>query len=165
MATTLARFVCVLVTAILAGVSIGIWVGFNPMGLSTATYVEQQQNMLGHLRVLMVVLVVFATFLSVVLAVLQRFDRPVFWSLVAASACLASCILITAIGNRPIDEIVLTWAPTSVPDDWTKLRDRWWTLHILRTVAEATALVLVTWASISKQSPTRPVERASNAAA
>jgi hypothetical protein len=42
------RFLNIILVAILAGVSFGIWIGFNPMDLSPVAYLEQQQNMLRH---------------------------------------------------------------------------------------------------------------------
>ncbi len=52
------RFLNTILAAVLAGISLGIWLGFNPQGLSLSTYVEQQQNMLGSLNVLMISLVI-----------------------------------------------------------------------------------------------------------
>ena len=47
MSATIIRFVDLLLVALLAGAIFGIWIGFNPAGLSPATYVEQRQNSSG----------------------------------------------------------------------------------------------------------------------
>lgn len=150
MTVVVIRFLNVLLAALLAGVSFGIWIGFNPLDLSPSTYVEQQQNMLQALQVLMVSLVFMATVLTVASAFLHKKDKKNFITLLVAAAFFIVCILITRFGNKPIDDMVMTWTAGSLPDNWTALRDKWWSLHILRTMAELIALVLVTWTSIKK---------------
>ncbi len=44
----------------------------------------------------------------------------------------------------------MTWTSSSLPANWSEIREQWWSLHILRTIAELIALVLVTWTSIKK---------------
>ena len=150
MSRAIIRTMNIVLAAILAGVSFGIWIGFNPQNLSPSTYVGQQQNMLHSLRVLMVVLVVAATIITLTLAFLERRDKPVSMGLLAAAGLFIACIVITAFGNKPIDDIMLTWNSASLPANWTELRDRWWTLHIWRAVVELAALFVVTWTSVKK---------------
>ena len=150
MTTSVIRFLNIILAALLAGISLGIWIGFNPMDLTASTYVEQQQNMLRALRVLMVLLVFMATIITVLSAFLQKSDRTVFIALLAAALFFVVCILITRFGNKPIDDVVLTWTSATIPDNWEDLRNKWWSLHIMRTVAEIAALLLVTWTQIKK---------------
>jgi hypothetical protein len=150
MGTSIIRFLNIIIAALLAGVSFGIWIGFNPMDLSASVYIEQQQNMLQALRVLMVLLVLIATIITIISAFLHKSKKSVFVALLVAATFFIACILITRFGNKPIDDIVLTWASNSPPDNWTELRDKWWSLHIMRTIAELVALFLVTWTSVKK---------------
>jgi archaellum biogenesis protein FlaJ (TadC family) len=150
--TPLVRFLNIIVAGLLAGVSFGIWIGFNPSGLSPSTFIEQQQNMLQSLRTLMVSLVLLATIITILSAYLQKHDKAAFISLILAAVFFIVCILITRFGNKPIDDIVITWTKDAIPNNWTELRDNWWSFHILRTVAEIIALLLVTWTSIKKDS-------------
>jgi hypothetical protein len=151
MTTSIIRFLNIILAALLAGTSFGIWVGFSPMNYSVSTYLEQQQNLVRSLNTLMVAMVVLATLVSVASAFLQRKNKLVFVALLLAAACFASCILISRFGNLPIQQDMLTWSVDSLPADWTMLRDKWWSFHIIRTIAELMALVLVAWASIQKQ--------------
>lgn len=144
------RFLNILITALLAGVSFGIWIGFNPVDLSAATYVEQQQNMLHSLRILLVSLVVIATIITIISAFLQKHNKSIFISLLVAAVFLIACILITRFGNKPIDDIVLNWTSDSLPSNWAELRDKWWSFHIMRTIAELIAFFLITWTSIKR---------------
>ena len=134
----------------LAGVSFGIWIGFNPSDLSASAYLEQQQNTIRSLSLLMTTLVVLASVITIISAFRQRKDKVVFISLLIAAIFFITCILISALGNKPIDNYVMTWTNNTLPSDWASFRDKWWSLHIMRTISELIALVLVTWASIRK---------------
>jgi hypothetical protein len=136
--------------ALLAGVSFGIWIGFNPLHLSQSTYLEQQQNTILSLRVLMISLVFMATLVTVISAFLQKKNKTVFISLIIAALCFIVCIMITKFGNLPIDNVVMTWTLDTMPANWMELRSDWWSFHIMRTIAELTALTLVTWSSVQK---------------
>ena len=150
MTTLIIRFFNIILVALLAGVSFGIWIGFNPMDLSPSTYFEQQQNMLRALRVLMISLVVIATIITIVSALVQKNNKSAFITLLVAAFFLIVCIIITRFGNKPIDDAVLTWTKDSIPDNWTELRDKWRSFHILRTIAELAAFFLITWTSIKR---------------
>jgi uncharacterized membrane protein len=150
MTTSIIRFLNIILAALLAGTSFGIWIGFNPMNLSFSTYIEQQQNMLQSLRTLMVSLILLATIITLLSAYLQKHDKSTFIFLILAAVFFITCILITRFGNKPIDDFVITWTKDAIPNNWTELRDNWWLFHILRTIAEIIALLLVTWTSINK---------------
>jgi archaellum biogenesis protein FlaJ (TadC family) len=150
MTLSIIRFLNILIAALLAGVSFGIWIGFNPVHLSPSTYLEQQQNMLQALQVLMISLVFIATLITIVSAVLQKNNRFVFSTLLVAAGFFVACILITRFGNKPIDDLVMTWSLDSLPTNWAEVRDSWWSFHRMRTVTELIALILITWSSVKK---------------
>ena len=143
-------FLNIILASLLAGVSFGIWIGFNPVNLSPSAYIEQQQNMLKALNVLMITLVFSATVITIISAFLQNSNKPVFITLLIAAAFFISCILISRFGNQPINKIIMTWTTGSLPDSLSELRNKWWSFHIMRTIAELIALSLITWASIKK---------------
>ncbi|MEO6136307.1 MAG: DUF1772 domain-containing protein [Ginsengibacter sp.] len=142
------RFANIILAALLAGTSFGIWIGFNPLGLSASTYLEQQQNTINSLSVLMTSLVIIATVITIISAFVQKNDKRVFITLLFAAVFFIACILISAIGNRPIDNEVMTWTKGTMPKDWTNFRDKWWSLHIMRTIAELIALILIAWTNV-----------------
>ena len=145
MTISLIRFINLILAALLAGASFGIWVGLNPTAYSPATYLEQQQHLVRSLNALMVSLVVAATLVTIASAYLQRRNKSDFVMLLIAAACFTSCIFISRFGNLPIQNEMLTWRADALPDNWTSLRDQWWSFHIMRTIAELIALVLVAW--------------------
>lgn len=150
MVTSIIRFVNIILVALLAGTSFGIWMGFNPMNYSVSTYIEQQQHLVLSLQTLLVSLVITATLVTFASAFLQRKNRNVFIALIFAALFLLACIIITRLGNLPVQKEMLTWKVNSIPENWTTLRDKWWSFHIMRTIAELIALALIAWTSIQK---------------
>jgi hypothetical protein len=150
MTTSIIRFLNIIIAALLAGTSFGIWMGFNPLNLSPSVYIEQQQNMIRALNVLMITLVFSATILTIISAILQRGNKQAFIPLLFASLFFISCIIISRFGNQPINNEIMTWTSGTVPGNLSELRDKWWSFHIMRTIAELIALCLVTWTSIIK---------------
>ena len=134
------RFVSLLLTSLLVGTMFGVWLGFNPTALTATAYVEMQQNAIRALNVSLPVLGATCILLTAILAVLTK-DRASRVLLVAAVICLIAAGLITRFGNQPINAIVMTWSAQAPASNWTELRDAWWRLHILRTVAGVSALV------------------------
>ncbi len=147
-AITIIRLFNILLAALLAGTSFGIWVGLNPKNYSVTTYLEQQAHLVQSLNNLMVAMVILATLVSLLAAYLQRHTKNVYIALLAASGFFASCIFISRFGNLPIQTEILSWKIDSIPDNWQVLRDKWWSLHIMRTIAELIALTLVAWANV-----------------
>lgn len=150
MLTTIIRFLNIILVALLAGTSFGIWVGLNPVNYSASTYIEQQQHLVLSLQTLLVSLVIIAALVTIASAFFQRSDKKTFLALLLATFFLLLCIIITRFGNLPIQTKMLTWNMHSFPGNWTMLRDKWWSFHILRTVAELIALALVAWTSVQK---------------
>ena len=119
------RFLNIIVAALLAGISVGIWIGFNPLDLSPSTYIEQQQNTIRSLNVLMISLVVFATVITIISAFLQKGNKEDFIVLLIASLFFISCILISRFGNQPINKIIMTWTTDSLPANLSEIREKW----------------------------------------
>lgn len=149
MSLTIVRFINILLAAILAGTSFGIWMGFDPAGFSYPTYLEQQQNTIRSLNTLMIALVISATLVTLVSALLQRKNKITFIILLLAALSFIACILISKFGNGPLNLSILSWN-SKPPENWISIRNSWWSYHIYRTIAELFALVLVAWASVRK---------------
>lgn len=37
-------------------------------------------------------------------------------------------------GNRPLNDLFLTWTPTTIPSNWSSLRDEWFSYHLYRNI-------------------------------
>jgi len=152
---TIIRFVDLLLVALLVGTIFGIWIGFNPAGLSPATYVEQQQHAIRALNTFMPLLGALCIALTIALAVLTKKDRRTRYLLIATAVCLLMAGVVTRFENQPINSIVMTWTPQAPPANWMELRDRWWQWHIVRTLAGIAALCLLISAVLSNRNPSR----------
>jgi uncharacterized membrane protein len=135
------RFAALFFTGILVGTMFGVWLGFDPHGLSARAYVEMQQGAIRGMNV-SVPLLGLACILFI-LALASRAHGDVRWLLAAAALCLAASGLVTRFGNQPINAVVMTWTPDAPPADWQELRDRWWNLHVLRTSTALLGLALL----------------------
>ncbi|HTO45114.1 MAG TPA: DUF1772 domain-containing protein [Burkholderiales bacterium] len=155
MSATIIRFVDLLLVALLVGTIFGIWIGFNPAGLSPATYVEQQQHAIRALNTFMPLLGALCIALTIALAVLTKKDRRTRYLLIATAVCLLMAGVVTRFENQPINSIVMTWTPQAPPANWMELRDRWWQWHIVRTLAGIAALCLLISAVLSNRNPSR----------
>jgi len=144
------RLLNIILVALLAGTSFGIWIGFSPHQYSVQTYIEQQQNLINSLHTLMVSMVIITTVLTIYHAFVHRNHKPDMLALLSAAAFLISCIFISRFGNLPLQKEMFSWRPDSYPQNWMILRDQWWQLHIYRTIAELLALFLITLTFVQK---------------
>jgi uncharacterized membrane protein len=148
MTANIIRFVDLLLMSLLVGTMFGVWLGFNPSGLSASTYVEQQQNTIRALNTILPALGAVCIVLTAALAVLSKHDTRARILLAAAVICLVAAGLITRFGNQPINSQVITWSAQAPAANWMELRDIWWQWHILRTVSGIGALALALLAAL-----------------
>jgi hypothetical protein len=46
-------------------------------------------------------------------------------------------------GNRPLNDLFLTWTPTTIPSNWLSLRDEWLSYHLYRNIFNALQLCCI----------------------
>lgn len=127
------NFASLMLAALVVGTMFGVWLSFNPAGLSASTYVTHQQQAIRRLNVVMPLLGALTAGLTVAAAVLAHRDRTRFGLLLAAAACFVAAGLVTRFLNQPINAVVITWSPGAPPANWPVARDAWWRWHQLRT--------------------------------
>lgn len=145
------RFINVVLTGIIAGIVIGIFLGYNPATFSYPTYVEYQQGAIRSLNTLIPVLGLLTIIITLVSAIRTRYNKPVFILLLIAALLLIASGLVTRFGNQPINAIVMTWKKDTAPADWMDLRETWWTFHQVRTALLFVAFCLITWTAVGKR--------------
>lgn len=150
MKPTLIRFLNIIMAALVAGSIFGIWIGYNPHDLSGPTFIEQHQNAVRSLNTLMPILGLFTIVLTLLSAFLHKKEKLIFYMMILATILLIVSGLTTRLGNQPINAIVMTWEMNSPPENWSALRDQWWSYHILRTATACLALGLIVWTGIRK---------------
>ena len=146
----LIRFLNIVMVALVAGILVGVWLGYNPKNLSAATYIEQQQGAIRALNSLMPLLGLITIILTLASAFLHKQEKNIFVTLLIAAALLIAGGLVTRLGNQPINAIVMTWNANAPPSNWTEFRDKWWSLHIVRTLTTFLALCLIVFASMRR---------------
>ena len=150
MKTIIIRFITIVMAGLIAGTLIGIWLGFNPKNYSVSTYLEHQQGAIKALNTLMPLLGLITIILTLVSAFLQKSNKAVFITLIVAAILMVISGLVTRFGNQPINKIVMTWNNADVPTNWIELRDKWWSLHKIRSLTTFIAFFLIVWTSIRK---------------
>jgi len=151
MASNIIRFLLLVLLALLVGTMFGIWVGFNPSGLSASAYVEQQQNAIRSLNTLLPAMGAVCILLTGALAFITRGDRRGRYLLIAAAVLMIVAALVTRFGNQPVNAVVLTWSAQSPATNWMELRDEWWHWHIVRSLAGIAALALTVLAVLGSK--------------
>jgi len=152
---TIIRFIDLLLVALLAGTTFGIWLGFDPAGLSAAAYVEQQQHAIRALNSLLPAAGALCIVLTLVLAMAAKRSPRTRYLLLASTAGMVVAAVVTRFGNQPINAQVITWAVQAPPANWAELRDWWWQWHTVRTVAMVAALAMLILATITDRASSR----------
>lgn len=150
MSTKIIRFCNIVMAALVAGTIFGIWIGYNPMDLSAATYIEEQQRTILALNTLMPILGLITIILTIISALQRRKEKTAMSILLLASVCFIVSGLITKFGNQPINGIVMIWDMNSIPNNWIDHRNQWWFYHKLRTLTAVIGLCLIVWTSMKK---------------
>jgi hypothetical protein len=144
------QFMNIVMAALVTGAIFGIWIGYNPKGLSAPTFIEQQQSAITALNTLMPLLGLITILLTITSAILHKKNKTTFSLLLIAAVFLIFSGLITRFGNQPINSIVMTWAMHTPPVNWEDLRDEWWVYHQFRTLTAFIGLCLIVWASTGR---------------
>lgn len=136
-------FANLLLAALVIGTTFGIWLGYDPVGLSGPAWVEQQQHAIAALNTSLPALGAATIALTLVSAVLARGECRAFALQMGAIGCFVIVALLTRLANQPINAVVMTWPSAQPPPDWSALRDRWWHWHELRTAVGVAGLALL----------------------
>jgi len=142
------RFANLFLAALVAGATFGVWLGFNPSGLDSSTYVALQQQGIRGMNIAMPVLGLATIVATVAAGILARHDKSQLALLAAAGCAFLAGGLITRFLNQPINAIVMTWSPSAAPVQWMALRDAWWRWHIARMLLGLAGLSLLIFAGL-----------------
>ena len=63
--------------------------------------------------------------------------------IIAAILLLLGNTLVAFQGNRPLNDLFLTWTPSTIPSNWSSLRDEWLSYHIYRDILNAIQLFAI----------------------
>ncbi|MEJ8820256.1 anthrone oxygenase family protein [Lacibacter sp. H407] len=61
-------------------------------------------------------------------------SRKKAWLIIAALIFLLCDTFIALQYNGPINDLFLTWTPTTIPTNWAGIRDEWLSYHLYRNI-------------------------------
>lgn len=138
------RFTSLFLAALSTGVFFGTRTSLGPStkSFTSRTYVEVQQATIRNLRPVMGPLLPTAVAANMAVVVLSRRERrsPAFaLTLIGLLSQLASLVL-TGVYELPSNARVMAWSPENPPEGWETERDRWETVHTVRTATSVVGL-------------------------
>src|SRR5918912_234391 len=145
MTLKIARFINLILTALLAGNEFGTWAAVHPaLGtMPTAAHVRAEQALVHRYGKIMPVWMTAVIVSCLPVAALARNRRSSRLTL-AGMACFVAMLISTLLGNVPINNQILELAPDETPpESWRELRERWDRLHTLRTFLNIAGLSLL----------------------
>lgn len=143
MARRIILFAALFFVGLVAGAAFAIWFDYDPAGMSPAFYAEKMQHAIRVFTVPLPTVVILGLLFTIVSTFLARRDRPDLYLLIAASICIIAVALITAFGNIPINNQIMTWSINSPPSNWLELGERWWLFQTVRTIVAIGGLSLL----------------------
>ena len=135
MLSDLIHFLALFFGALVVGSMVGLWLGLNPSGLAASVFVAQHQQLVRGLNVVLPAMGAVAIAFTLAAAYVDRQEPSRLAFLLVAAVGLITAGFVTRAFNQPLNAIVMTWTPDSVPGNWEEIRDRWWYWHTLRTGA------------------------------
>ncbi len=144
-------FLALFFVALTSGAAFAIWLDYNPAGMSPAFYTEKMQHAIRVFTVPLPTVVILGVFFTIVSTFLARRDRLSFYLLIVASICVIAVALITAFGNIPINNQIITWKVDSPPSNWMELGEKWWRFQTVRTFLQITALAFVIMSTLVRR--------------
>ncbi len=104
--------------------------------ISGATFIEMHRPTDLVMRKVGPIMFTFIVSLKVILATLFFIEKSKYkgWLIIAALIFLLCDTFIALQYNRPINDLFLTWTPTTVPNNWASIRDEWLSYHLYRNI-------------------------------
>jgi uncharacterized membrane protein len=136
-------FLALFFVAITSGAAFAIWLDTNPSGVSPTFYAEKMQHAIRVFTVPANTVAILGVLFTIASTFLSRRDRFTFYLLIAASIFLIAGSLITAFGNVPIINQIMTWSINSPPLNWMEVGEKWSQYQAVRTILQAAALAFV----------------------
>ena len=146
MVLKICELISILLSALVAGVFWGPWVGlsrsirtFNPEVFLAIVH-RMSQNLAPLMTILMP-----ATLLSIASVLFFSHGGPpkTFFLTLAGFALFLIALLVTVLIEVPIVSQIMTWTVSALPDNWRRLRDRWAAFHIIRVASGVAGLGLL----------------------
>jgi hypothetical protein len=130
------QFVAIFLQVLVVGAFWGSWIGLSRFmdTLTPATFVEVGHVMIeGYGPIMSVLMPVTLLATLAAGALTYKRNRLAGLLVLVGLACVLVATATTLIVNVPIDEMMAGWTASTLPPDWTQIRDRWEAYHTART--------------------------------
>ncbi len=146
-----ARFVNLILAALLAGNEFGTWVAVHPaLGrLSAAERIRAEQEVTRRFAAIMPFWMSSVIVSCLPVLALSR-GTSAFRPALAGTACFVGMLASTLIGNVPINNRVLEMSAETDGEEFVELRERWDRLHTLRVALNVLGLGLLCVGALSR---------------
>jgi uncharacterized membrane protein len=145
------ELVSIVLSALTAGMFHGPWIALSRSmkTFSPEVFLDIVDRMNRNMAPVMTVLLP-GTMLSIIPVMLFSYrQRPmVFYLSAVAFVLFLIALLVTVVVEVPIVQQIVTWTPSTLPENWQQLRDRWMSFHILRVIAGIASLIFLLVAAI-----------------
>lgn len=116
-----------------------------PNEITGATFIEMHRPIDLIMRKVGPILFTFIVALKVILATLFFVEKSKekTWLILAALVFLICDTYIALTYNRPLNDLFLTWTPSTLPDNWATLRDEWLDYHLYRNIFKTLGIIAI----------------------
>lgn len=139
------QFINIILLSLVTAVFWGTWLGLSRSmaSLSAETFLEVGHAMIANLGTIMAILMPAALLSTLPVLYLQyRGGSKTFYPTLAGFIFFVVALLITLRVEVPLDYQFAQWTGTTLPGNWTELRDRWEWFHALRSWVAVAGLAL-----------------------
>lgn len=120
---------------------------FFPIGykISGTTFIEMHRPvdlLMRSVGPIMFTIMISLYSLLAILFFIEKSNTKGFLIL-AAILLLLGNTFVALQGNRPLNDLFLTWTPTTIPSNWSSLRDEWFGYHLCRNIFNSLQLFCI----------------------
>lgn len=116
-----------------------------PNVISGVTFIEMHRPIDLMMRKVGPIMFTFIVALKVILATLFFVEKSKekAWLIIAALVFLLCDTYIALTYNRPLNDLFLSWTPSTIPANWAILRDEWLDYHLYRNMFKTLGIVAI----------------------
>jgi uncharacterized membrane protein len=152
MALKICELVSIVLSAVVGGMYWGPWLALTRSikTFKPEVFLDVVDRLNGNMAGLMTVLTPAGLLSILPVLFLSYGDRPMTFYLNAAGfISFVVALLVTVLVEVPIVKQITGWTVTTLPENWTQLRDRWGSFHIIRVVAGIAGVAFLVAGAIS----------------
>jgi uncharacterized membrane protein len=146
MALKLFELVNIVLLLLVSGMYWGPWLALtrSMATFEPGVFLAIVQRLNRNMEPLMTALLPVALLSTLPVLVLTYGSRlATFWLTLTGFLLFVVTLLVTVLIEVPIVKQIVTWTPSTLPDNWQQLRDRWGAFHYARIVPSLVGLVLI----------------------